>query len=224
MSTSLTERLRASSQPTWDALISNPFVTEMADGSLSVEKFRFYVEQNLFYLPQYAKVLGFGLARSNSPAEVTRFARSVHQIVDVEIETNRRLLDRIVALGAEDQSGSVEPSPTCFAYTNYLLAVAATGSSAETMAAMLPCAWSYGDMATRHQNCAPHPVYSEWLSFFGDEDYIEYVDSLLAEFDGIIGEVTNTEAARLERRFLAGARYESAFWNMAYTFEQWPDD
>lgn len=218
----LSEKLRAPCTATWDSLVVNPFVAEMADGTLPIDKFRFYLEQNLFYLPRYAKVLGFGLARSNTSAEITRFARSIHQIVDVEIATNERLLARVVELGAEDRGGASEPSPTCLAYTSYLLAVAATGSSAEVMAAMLPCAWSYGEIAGRWVDPVSHPVYSEWLSFFGDAEYLEYVEALRSEFDEIIGEVAEAELIGLRERFLAGARYERAFWNMAYTLEQWP--
>ena len=221
MTADLAEKLRAPHRATWDSLVTNPFVAEMADGSLPIEKFRFYLEQNLHYLPEYAKVLGFGLARSNTPAEIARFARSIHQIVDVEIDTNRRLLARVIELGAADHQGAVEPSPTCLAYTSYLLAAAATGGSDDVMAAMLPFAWSYGEVAARYPARGSHPVYADWLSFFGGQDYVDYVGSLLSEFDEIIGEIDDDGEARLGRHFLAGARYERAFWNMAYTLEQW---
>jgi thiaminase (transcriptional activator TenA) len=222
MSAGLTERLRAPCEATWDSLVSNAFVGEMADASLPLDNFRFYVEQNLFYLPQYARALGLGLARSITPAELVRFARSIHQIIDIEIEKNRHLLDRVIELGAKDRQGAREPSPVCLAYTNHLLAVAATGSTAEVMATILPCAWSYGDIAARYPNAKAHPVYGEWLSFFGNNAYAEYVTTLRSEFDDIVGEITEAELELLQGRFLAGARYERAFWGMAHELEQWP--
>jgi thiaminase/transcriptional activator TenA len=218
-----TESLRQPHDVIWDALLTNPFVTEMAAATLPPEKFRYYIEQNLQYLPEYARVLGFGAARSTSAAELTRFAHSLSQIVDVELAANRRLHQAIVDLGAPDRGGALEPSPTCLAYTSYLVATAATGDALDVMAAILPCAWSYHEIAVHHREIQPHPVYADWLGFFASDDYATYLRGLLGELDEVVGELDDRDLPRLRRRFLIGARYERSFWDMAYTMERWPD-
>ena len=51
MATSFTQSLRAPNEDIWKTLLGNRFVAAMADASLPLESFRFYIEQNLIYLP-----------------------------------------------------------------------------------------------------------------------------------------------------------------------------
>lgn len=51
-----TERLRRVAEPIWQGYFTHPFVTGIGDGSLSVEKFRFFLLQDYLYLYDYAKV------------------------------------------------------------------------------------------------------------------------------------------------------------------------
>jgi len=223
MQTSFTESLRAPNADVWADMIENPFVAAMADGSLPLENFRYYIEQNLIYLPAYARVLGFGAARSTAQAELERFSGSISQIVDVEIPKNRQLRDKVIAEGAEDRGGTHEASPACLAYSSYLIATAATGETLDIMAATLPCAWSYHVIAAQYPNPAAHPVYSEWLAFFASDDYAVYLRSLLAKIDELADDVPVGALDRLQRHFRAGARYERTFWEMGYAIEFWPD-
>lgn len=220
---SFTEALRSPNQDVWRSLLDNRFVAAMADASLPLECFRFYIEQNLIYLPAYARVLGFGAARSTTLAELGRFSGSIRQIVDVEIETNQRLRDRIIEAGAADRGGAEEAAPACLAYTSHLLATAATGDALDIMAVTLPCAWSYHEIAVRYPDPVPHPVYSEWLAFFASADYRAYLTELLTTLDGIAGDVDASRLDRLQRHFRAGARLEHEFWEMGFGMRQWPD-
>ena len=54
------ERFRADCTPAWEALHRHPFIRELAAGTLAPEKFRFYIEQNLMYLPEYARAMAIG--------------------------------------------------------------------------------------------------------------------------------------------------------------------
>jgi thiaminase/transcriptional activator TenA len=223
MALTFSQALREPHTEVWATLLSNRFVAEMADASLPPEKFRYYIEQNLQYLPEYAKVLGFGAARSATASELERFTHSLHQIVDVELGTNRKLRDAVIALGAEDMGGTVELSPTCLAYTSYLVATAATGNNLDIMAAILPCAWSYHEIAAQYPDPEAHPVYADWLGFFASDEYASYLRGLLDELDDLAGDVDDRELPRLRRHFLTGVRFEQAFWEMAYTMQKWPD-
>ena len=48
--TKLSQRLHACVQDIWPRYLSHPFVMQMADGTLPMEKFRYYMLQD--YLPQ----------------------------------------------------------------------------------------------------------------------------------------------------------------------------
>ena len=223
MATPFTQALRAPNLALWEQLLDNRFVAAMADGTLPLESFRYYIEQNLIYLPNYARALGYGLAQSQNAADFERFAGSIKQIIDVELDTNRVLRDRVIAQGAADRGGAIEASPACLAYTSYLLATAASGTSLDIAAVTLPCAWSYREIAIRYPNPKPHPIYSDWLAFFASDEYRTYLDALLAKIDDSVGELAPDDLARFERHFRAGIRFEQGFWEMGFQMQRWPD-
>ena len=70
----LTERLYKSVEDIWMGYLEQPFVKELAEGTLDVEKFRFYMIQDYRYLLQYAKVFAFGVIKTEDPELMRRFA------------------------------------------------------------------------------------------------------------------------------------------------------
>jgi len=121
---SLCQELRAASEPIWASLHAHPFIREVAAGTLPLEKFRFYLEQNLLYLPEYARVIALGAARSGDVEELARFSVALANIVDNEIPKDRELLAQVIALGAEQRGGALAVAPATLAYTGYLLTTA----------------------------------------------------------------------------------------------------
>ena len=65
------DQFRAQCAPIWDALHEHPFITELAEGSLPPEKFRFFLEQDDLYLEEYARCVAMGAARSRNDREQT---------------------------------------------------------------------------------------------------------------------------------------------------------
>ena len=94
------------------------------------------------------------------------------------------------------------------------------------MAAVLPCAWSYVEIAGRLAGeRADQPVYSDWVGFYVTDEVRGLVRAMCEDFDSMAREA-NLGPAR--RRRLAeicamSSRLEGAFWEMAYTLDQWPD-
>ncbi|MFN8217890.1 MAG: thiaminase II [Solirubrobacterales bacterium] len=220
---SLCEWLRDESLAVWESLHEHPFLVELAAGTLPPEKFRFYLEQNLMYLPEYSRTIAIGAARSRDDAELRSFGGAIDNIVRVEIPENEAFLAQIVELGAEDRGGAAEMAPGTLAYTSFLIAAAFKGGPLEVMTAIMPCAWSYGDIARRLQGEAvDHPVYAKWLAFFASDEYSELVERMKAELDALARR-EGTDPAHLSETFRNGARLELGFWEMAYGLEQWPD-
>lgn len=223
MSTGTCDSFRKGCGPLWHRLTAHPFVVEMAAGELPPEKFRFYIEQNIQYLPDYARVLAMGAAKSRDRAELSRFTRSLAQIVDFELDQNAELLRRVLDLGAGDRGGSDGKAPATVAYTSWLMATGATGGPLEVLTAIMPCAWSYSEIALAFPQPAPHPVYREWLTFFGSEEYSLYVRELRHELDVALAGAAEHEQRRLAEIFRMGARLELEFWDMGYGMRDWPD-
>jgi len=209
--------LRDSSEPEWSELAHELFVRELAAGELAPERFRFYIEQNLLYLPQYARVMALGAAKSRDERELAMFAAALRQVIDVELPENRALLARVVQAGAPDRGGAREAAPANLAYTSWLLAVAFSGGPVEILAAVLPCTWSYGAIGRLlADGAADHPVYGPWLRFFGGDEYNAVAERMRHDLDELAAGSGDAQLERLAVTFRTGVRFEHGFWQMAY--------
>ena len=218
--------LRAGCERIWAALHGHPFLGELARGTLPLEKFRFFIEQDLLFLPEFARCMALGAAKSRREEELEFFNRQLDGIVRLEIASNRRLLEQVTGLGAADRGGSAAMAPANVAYTSFLLATAASGGPLEITAAILPCSWSYIEIAAGLKGeIAEHPVYSDWVAFYLQQEEADLVMNMRETFDemtrdGAIGDEQRQELAEI---FMMSSRLEGMFWEMAYTLDQWPD-
>ena len=223
---SVCERLRVESGAIWDGLHRHSFIRELAAGTLPLEKFRFFVEQNLMYLPEYARAMALGAAKADGLDTMKLFAADVANVLDNEIPENHELLRRVRELGAEDRGGGVCMAPANVAYTGFLVSTATQGGPLEIMAAIVPCTWSYGDIAEALVDeglVHDHPVYAEWIRFYSEQPFTGVVEKMRADFEALAKGASETELRRLSGRFTTSVRLERAFWDMAYNLEQWPD-
>jgi thiaminase (transcriptional activator TenA) len=209
--------LRARCDRIWQGLHAHPFITELAAGTLPMDKFRFFLEQDNLYLQDYARCLAMGAAKSRNEDELRYFITDLNQVVERELPSNRELLGRVTAMGAEDRGGSVGMAPANVAYTSYMRSLAMHGGPLEIMASLLPCAWSYVEIATAlaDETDHDHPVYGDWVGYFSLPENVEMVSDMRADFDRLVEEEASSGARREE--------IERIFGEMAYTLEQWPD-
>ena len=103
----LTERLYKSVEDIWMGYLEQPFVKELAEGTLDVEKFRFYMIQDYRYLLQYAKVFAFGVIKTEDPELMRRFAGMVHDVLDGEMNVHKTYMAR---LGITEEEVANTPS------------------------------------------------------------------------------------------------------------------
>jgi thiaminase/transcriptional activator TenA len=230
---SLSARLRDRSGRIWEGLHAHPFLRELSRGVLPLEKFRFFIEQDLLYLPEFARCIAMGAAKSRTETELRYFSAQLEGTLGLEIPNQRRVLNRLLELGAEDRAGGLGMAPANVAYTSYLHAVAAREGPLEIVAAVLPCAWSYveiaarlaGERADHLEERADHPVYSDWLGFYLTDEVSSLVRAMREDFDAMAEEARlgPTRRRRLAEIFAMSSRLEGAFWEMAYRLDQWPD-
>ena len=69
-----TQRLLDATREIWEGYLKHPFVRGIADGSLEIQKFRFYLLQDYVYLFDYAKVFAQGVVKSRDPEVMRMFA------------------------------------------------------------------------------------------------------------------------------------------------------
>jgi thiaminase/transcriptional activator TenA len=206
-----TERLQ-------QAILDLPFNTELAAGSLSRERFQFYLAQDARYLVGFSRALAIASARADHHDEVAFFASAAHEAIVVERQLHQGYFERF-GLNEAD----IETSPTCLGYTSYLLATAQTATYAELIAALLPCFWVYHhvgtDILARQQGENP---FREWIDTYADEGFSEAVATCRAAVDRAAKTVDEATRERMFAAFTKATEYEWLFWDSASRLEAWP--
>ena len=91
----LSQRLHACVQDIWPRYLTHPFVTQMADGTLPTEKFRYYMLQDYLYLFDYARVFAVGVVKARDPELMRTFSGNVDAILNGEMNIHRAYMKRL---------------------------------------------------------------------------------------------------------------------------------
>jgi thiaminase/transcriptional activator TenA len=215
-SSSMSLGLRERGRPAWAAATSHPMVRQIGAGTLPHETFRRYFEQNILYLEDYARAIGLIIGKAPDYAAADVLSRFLRQIVGVEIPSNVAFLRRV---GGTPAPAGVTTTmlPVTYGYTRHLLYTSAQGTCAEGLTAVLPCQWSYGELATPLMAALPDdPVYADWVSMFGNGSYSALVAETTGLLDRLADPADDAAVARLSWIFDISTRYEVQFWDMAY--------
>jgi len=216
----IAHRLRKDAEPIWNEIINHSFVRELYSGHLSREKFEFYILQDYHYL--VAAMRNFAVIASKAPSvEVMKDVIDIlHLEATSEFDGYEELLKEL-GYGISD-AVSLEPVPVSISYSGFLLSTSSLKSFAEAMAAVLPCFWSYAEIAIRHRDklkSNTDRLYREWGAIYFTEEYLRLVEKM-KDMVNAAGEDIPYE--KLKYSFITSSRYEYMFWDAVYTRDQWP--
>ncbi len=212
----VSEMLYEAGAEAWAAAVAHPMVREIAAGTLPHETFRGYFRQNVLYLEAYARAIGLVIAQAPDREALDVLTRFLARIVETEIPANLAFLDK---LGGDEEisAGRGRMLPTTAAYTQHLLSVCGMPDCADGLAALLPCQWSYGELARPLMAARPtDPIYADWIALFGDDDYDALVGETTAVLDRLVDPNDASRVAELSAIFDRSISFERAFWDMAY--------
>lgn len=215
--TSVSTRLHDAAAPVWEACLRHPFVTGIGDGTLDMEKFRYFMLQDYLYLFDYARVFALGVVKARDPELMRVFAANVDAILGGEMKIHRAYMKRLGI--TEEQVFSIKPALANLSYTNYMLSVAQTGGPMEIVASILACSWSYaeiGQALAAIPGAAEHPFYGEWIRGYASEEYAATNQALIELMDSLAADAGEEQLAYLTDVFVNCSRYELGFWDMAW--------
>jgi len=217
---SVSEQLHKDAEQVWNRIVHHPFVVELYQGSLPMEKFKSYILQDYAYLVDAVKNFSIIASRAHS----VDLMREIVEIAYLEVTGEfQGYEDFLHTLGYTlDDAMHVEPLPVNVSYRSFLLATSSLRSSQEALVSVLPCFWSYRDIALYHQdalNSNTNKIYIDWASVYLSEDYAQLVEKLRRLVDRVCGDFPYE---RLKLPFLMASRYEYMYWDSVYNMEKWP--
>lgn len=216
MTSGVSHTLHGLGAAAWERAVRHPMVLGIADGSLPHPVFRRYFTQNVLYLEDYARAIGLIIGKAPDRSAVEVLTRFLGQIVENEIPANLAFLSRLGG-DPETERGSGRMLPETYGYTRHLLSACTLGDCAEGLTAVLPCQWSYGELARPLTASLPaDPIYADWISMFGNDGYDALVGETTALLDRLVDPSDERRMGRLAEIFQRSTAYEEMFWNMAY--------
>ena len=205
----------------YNEILAHPFLRGLTDGTLTEERFRFYVLQDAVYLREYARALSLAGVRSRDEDALVMFDEHSAGAITVERSLHEGFLQNLGV--TQDEANQTAPSPTTLAYTSYLLKIASLSDYPEVLGAVLPCYWIYWEVGKALlERGSPNPMYQKWIDTYGSEEFGSLVEAVLDLTDRACEDLNSSQKARVTDAFVTTSRYEWMFWDAAWRLEGWP--
>ncbi len=203
----------------FEGSFEHPFVKGLVEGTLPIEKFKFYMMQDAFYLKHYTKVLAIAASKATTNEDTTYFLENARYINEAELELHRTVFKELGV--TEHELEIFEPAPATYNYVSHMYNAAYNGDVSEAFAAMFPCPWLYQEIGEKYKDSQPGiKLYEEWLAMYSNPDYEEKIElqkSMMNRF----AEEQPEKVQLFKAHFKKSCYYEWKFWEMPWTLEDW---
>ena len=214
------DELRKETNIYWEGSFHHPFVKGIADGTLPLDKFAYYMIQDAYYLKHYAKVLAFAAAKSATYEEFKYYTDMATFITEAELALHHSVFLEL-GITKEDLEQS-EPAPSNMNYINHMYSAVHNGDVAEAFAAMMPCPWLYLEIGMYYKDAQPGvKLYEEWIAMYSSDDFQATIQKQIAMMNTYASAASPEKLTILKSHFAKSCAYEYLFWDMAWTKETW---
>lgn len=201
---SLSAQLWSDNSDLADEVLAHPFVCGLGDGSLPRERFAGYLAQDAFFLESFARAYALALSRSPDTPTLLVLADLIAGVRE-ELGLHASYAD---SWGIE--MSDVRPLAATSAYTEFLLATAATQQLGVIYAAMAPCMRLYAWLGQSLDAGRAGP-YTQWVQTYADPEF-EGIARLL---EGLLdSQADDTPVVR--NAYRRAMRLELAFFEAAF--------
>uniref|UniRef100_A0AAU7YKN7 TenA family protein n=1 Tax=Wolbachia endosymbiont of Oeneis ivallda TaxID=3171168 RepID=A0AAU7YKN7_9RICK len=198
-------------------IIEHPFNIELANNTLNIENFKFYIQQDAFFLADYIRtvlMIASKMESCNNIVPLIGVAKGVIEIMKV-------LYNHYFAVYSINRG---EKSLECFNFTNFLLSTSYSDVY-EAVTVLYSCHFIYKIVVDNMRNkIKKNNRYKDWLDFFGGslmESGCVALEDIVDEYCNKVGE---SERTRMLELFKITAQFELAFWSGAYNFSKFDQD
>lgn len=198
-------------------IIEHSFNVELANNTLNIENFKFYIQQDAFFLADYVRTVLITASKMES-------CNNIVPLIGVAkggIEIMRVLYDHYFTVYSINRG---EKSLECFNFTNFLLSTSYSDIY-EAVTVLYSCHFIYKIVVDNMRNkIKKNNRYKDWLDFFGNslmESGCVALEDIVDEYCNKVGE---SERTRMLELFKITAQFELGFWNSAYNFSKFDQD
>lgn len=198
---------------------------EILHGTLSLEKFRFQIQQNYLYLMDYTRCWAAGLSKCETFREMEAWYSILKNTMESTLMTNRSFWPRQLGLSIEEME-SLNKAEGKRSYTSFQLMTAHEGDLAETMMALFPCNILYRYFAEDLlDQCSldQDNMFYRWLAYYAGDEYVAKTETEIALVNELCNGKSRKETSRLLEIFAVSCNYEILQWcDMYHNMTTWP--
>lgn len=198
-------------------IIEHPFNVELANNTLNIENFKFYIQQDAFFVADYVRTVLIIASKMESCNNIVPLI----EVAQGGIEIIRVLCDHYFAVYSINRG---EKSLEFFNFTNFLL-YTSYGDVYEAVTVLYSCHFIYKIVVDNMRNkIKKNNRYKDWLDFFGSslmESGCVALENIVDEYCNKVGE---SERTRMLELFRITAQFELVFWDSAYYFSKFDQD
>jgi len=215
-------RALAQTAPLCKMIRDMPFNRGLADGSLPRAAFQHYIIQDAHYLEGFARALALAAGRAPDGQAVCQLAASAAGTLQAERELHAHYMGLFGV--DQDQFAATRPSPACDHNTSFLIATAATRSTAESVAAVLPCFWVYRDVGRDiHARATPDNPYRAWIETYVSDSFDAAVEQTCTLAERLHDAATDPTRDSMYALYARSTLLEWGFWDSAWAMRDWPN-
>ena len=221
--TRFSDILRDRASEIWEQEHNHPFVAELGQGTLPLEKFQWYMKQDYLFLIEFSRVIALAVAKTETLEDMGWFARLLHETLNTEMSLHVSFCEDFGI--SESDLLSTRLAPTTRAYTDHMLSNAHSGTIPEIAATLLPCSWGYAEIGQALEargKPAHQPLYCRWIEMYSSTEFGELAEWLRLFIDRTAERLSQSQRDRLVAIFITNSKYEFLFWDAAYRMEEWP--
>lgn len=214
-----TDKAWTSIGPLLSRIFEMPFIQELQEGTLPLDKFQFYMLQDARYLEHFGRVLAYLGSKCIDNAQALAFFEFGKDALIVEKALHETYFTQFGLTNR--QNTTIEP--VCHHYIHFLKSTAAFEPLEVGMAAVLPCFWIYqvvGDTIYSKQSHTNNP-YAAWIDTYSGDDFAKSVYLAKNHVDEMASNSTIAMQERMLDAFVDASRLEYFFWDAAYRQRSW---
>jgi thiaminase/transcriptional activator TenA len=205
----------------WNDLISHKFILEMADDSLPIEKFVFYLRQDHIFLKEFCVFLLSAKQKSSDQKLRIWFENLYHSTIDSEMQIQRELLLSLGGISNIDNNATtaIAIAPTTLDYISFLRQVSSSSTKnlEVIVSAMAPCPWSYLEIAQKlSKSDIKTDVYCKWVRFYSSKESQQQIEELKNILGRLYDQADERTKRLMKQHFGVACKHEYDFWEMAY--------
>ena len=210
-----TDHLRNRAGEDWIAATTHPFCAQLAEGTLPLDKMRWYLAQDYQFVGNFVRLLASAIAHAPTLADSVPAAQFLAVVTGPE---NTYFLRSFDALEMDEAARNAPPAPPTEGFNTLMAEAAASGRYELMLAVLVVAEWVYLSWAAPvNPPKEDLPFYfAEWITLHAGDGFEGVVEYLRSQLDAVWETLDDAARTEVEALFLRATKLERAFWDSSY--------